>query len=61
MAVRRYVLKKEVIPEVAIFRIPEKPSRVLVTPTVKARIQESGIIGFRFFDIENPPPNEPIA
>ncbi|MFN7139667.1 MAG: imm11 family protein [Limisphaerales bacterium] len=56
MAIKRYVLRKEAFGHFEIFRIPEHPTRVFVTESVKERIEASSLAGFGFTNVENPPP-----
>lgn len=61
MAVKKYVFDKNSIPEIAVFKIPQKKNTIFFSPKAKEYIESAGVNGFRFFDIENPPDGELVG
>lgn len=54
MLIRKYCFQKHLIPDPALFRIPENIARIFVTDLVKEAIEKSGLIGFQLVDFESP-------
>lgn len=53
--IRRYVFRRDRIPDASIFCIPES-AHVFATDAVKEAVSSSGLVGFQFTDWETPPP-----
>lgn len=58
MAFRKCVIRKDAVPDPAIFRIPESRTRFFATESVERAVGDASLVGFRFVDCDNPPLGE---